>query len=234
MSEARQRVRARFRKGERVRHISHLDVLRYWERAIRRANLPLCYSQGFTPHPRIAFAAPLPLGFIGEDEVMEVLLEERVPLDRFTAELSAQTAADLGLRAVSEVAPGLPALPTLLRWADYRAGLEGIAREQAVESVNAFLATEQFPWRQAREGKKAREYDLRAAVASLSIAVTGEGEGLAVEARLSCGQELTVRPEQLVAALFPLAEVDRYVRVGLVLEEPSAALEAWRTKGQYE
>ena len=76
MSEARQRIRARFRKGERVRHISHLDVLRYWERAIRRAGLPLLYSQGFTPHPKIAFAAPLPLGFIGEGEIMEVLLEE--------------------------------------------------------------------------------------------------------------------------------------------------------------
>ena len=231
MSEARQRIRARFRKGERVRHISHLDVLRYWERAIRRAGLPLCYSQGFTPHPRIAFAAPLPLGFIGEDEVMEVLLEERVPLDRFAAELSAQTAPDLELREVGEVARGLPALPTLLRWADYRAALEGVTPGRAAESVEAFLAAEHVPWRQERAGKKAREYDLRTAVASLSV--TAIGEGLAVEARLSCGQELTVRPEQLVAALFPQAEVDRYVRVGLVLEEPSAALQAWRKTGQY-
>ena len=232
MSEARQRIRARFRKGERVRHISHLDVLRYWERAIRRAELPLCYSQGFTPHPKIAFAAPLPLGFIGEGEIMEVLLEERVPLDRFAADLSAQTTADLEIREASEVALGLPALPTLLRWADYRIPLQGVAPEHAIESVNAFLATETFPWRQEREGKKAREYDLRAGVASLT---TTDVEGsAAIDARLSCGQELTVRPEQLVAALFPTATVDRYVRAGLVLEEPSAALRAWREKGRYE
>ena len=57
---------------------------------------------------------------------------------------------------------------------------------------------------------------------------------VAIDARLSCGQELTVRPEQLVAALFPTATVERYVRAGLVLEEPSAALQAWREKGQYE
>ena len=232
MSEARQRIRARFRKGERVRHISHLDVLRYWERAIRRADLPLCYSQGFTPHPKIAFAAPLPLGFIGEREIVEVLLEERVSPERFAAALDAQTTADLDLREVTEVALGLPALPTLLRWADYRIPLREVTLEHATESINAFLATETFPWRQEREGKKAREYDLRTAVASL--AVEGEDETVVVNARLSCGQELTARPEQLVAALFPRATVDRYVRAGLVLEEPSAALAAWRKRGQYE
>ena len=232
MSEARQRIRARFRKGERVRHISHLDVLRYWERAIRRAELPLLYSQGFTPHPKIAFAAPLPLGFIGEGEIIEVLLQERVPLDRFAADLSGQTTPDLELRDVTEVALGLPALPTLLRWADYRLALDGVTPADASESVNAFLATETFPWRQERDGKKAREYDLRAGVASLRV--EDEQGGAVVEARLSCGQELTVRPEQLVAALFPRATADRYVRAGLVLEEPSAALQAWRERGRYE
>ena len=232
MSEAQQRIRARFRKGERVRHISHLDVLRYWERAIRRAELPLLYSQGFTPHPKIAFAAPLPLGFIGEREIIEVLLQERVPLDRFAAALAEQTTLDLELREVGEVGLGLSALPNLLRWADYRAVLEGITPEEATESVTAFLAAETFPWRQEREGKKAREYDLRAGVASLNV--EEEEAGLAVSARLSAGPDLTVRPEQVVAALFPQATVERYVRAELVLEEPSVAREAWRTKGQYE
>ena len=232
MSEAQQRIRARFRKGERVRHISHLDVLRYWERAIRRAELPLLYSQGFTPHPKIAFAAPLPLGFIGEREIIEVLLQERVPLDRFAAALAGQTTPDLELCEVGEVGLGLSALPNLLRWADYRAVLEGITPEEATESVTAFLAAETFPWRQEREGKKAREYDLRAGVASLNV--EEEEAGLAVSARLSAGPDLTVRPEQVVAALFPQATVERYVRAELVLEEPSVAREAWRTKGQYE
>ena len=232
MSEARQRIRARFRKGERVRHISHLDVLRYWERAIRRAGLPLLYSRGFTPHPKIAFAAPLPLGFIGEGEIIEVLLKERVPLDRFAAALDQQTTPDLELREASEVAIGLPALPTLVHWADYRVDLKGVTPGEASEAVSAFLAAESFPWRREREGKKAVEYDLRAGVASLAIRDLDAGP--LVEARLSCGQELTVRPEQLVGALFPQASVGRYVRVELVLEEPSSALQAWREKGQYE
>lgn len=234
MSVAVQRIRARFRKGEGVRHISHLDVLRYWERAIRRAELPLLYSQGFTPHPKIAFAAPLPLGFTGEGEIMEVLLEERVPLDRFAADLRAQTTPDLELGALAEVGLGLPALPTLLRWADYRAALGGLDAAQAREAAAAFLAAERYPWRQQRtgKGKKAREYDLRAGVASLAIE---EGaDGAVMRARLGATQEFTVRPEQVVAALFPTAEVERYARVALVLDEPSAARRAWRARGQYE
>lgn len=233
MSEAIQRVRARFRKGERARHISHLDVLRYWERAMRRAGLPLCYSQGFTPHPKIAFAAPLPLGFTGEAEIMEALLGERVPLDRFAADLAAQTTPDLELGAVSEVGLGLPALPTLPRWADYRAALVGMDAAEAREAAAAFLAAERYPWRQERAGKKkAREYDMRAGVASLAVA---EQAGAAVmRARLGARQEFTVRPEQVVAALFPEAEVERYARVGLVLDEPDAARRAWRERGRYE
>lgn len=233
MSEAVQRVRARFRKGERARHISHLDVLRYWERAMRRAGLPLCYSQGFTPHPKIAFAAPLPLGFTGEAEIMEALLGERVPLDRFAADLAAQTTPDLELGAVSEVGMGLPALPTLPRWADYRAALGGMDAARAREAADAFLAAAHYPWRQERAGKrKAREYDLRAGVASLAIA---EEAGAAVmHARLGARQEFTVRPEQVVAALFPKAEVERYARVALVLDEPDAARRAWRERGRYE
>ena len=232
MSAAQQRVRARFRKGERVRHISHLDVLRYWERAIRRAGLPLLYSQGFTPHPKIAFAAPLPLGFTGEREIVEVLLSERVPLARFAADLGAQTVPDLDLGDVTEVGLGLPALPTLLRWADYRADLAGVTPAEADAALTAFLAAERYPWRQKREGKKAREYDLRAEVASLAVEAV---EGVAViAARLSAGPEVTVRPEQVVAALFPQASVGRYVRTGLVLDEPSAARRAWRSRGQYE
>ena len=232
MSAAVQRIRARFRKGERVRHISHLDVLRYWERAIRRAGLPLLYSQGFTPHPKIAFAAPLPLGFTGEGEIMEVLLEERTPLDRFAADLRAQTTPDLEVGALAEVGLGLPALPTLVRWADYRAALGGLDATAAREAAAAFLAADRFPWRQERAGKKAREYDLRAGVAALAVE-PGDG-GAVMRARLGATQEFTVRPEQVVAALFPAAEVERYARVALVLDEPSAARSAWRARGQYE
>lgn len=73
---ARSKVRLRWSKGEEVRFTSHLDVLRAFERAIRRSGIPIAYSEGFHPHPRIAFGPPLPLGFVSEAEYLDIQLTE--------------------------------------------------------------------------------------------------------------------------------------------------------------
>jgi len=73
---AKSRIRVRWSKGEEVRFTSHLDVVRMFERTIRRANLPVSYSLGFHPHQRVAFGPPLPLGFVSDSEYLDMQLEE--------------------------------------------------------------------------------------------------------------------------------------------------------------
>jgi len=73
---ARSKVRLKWSKGEEVRFTSHLDALRTFERAIRRCGIPIAYSEGFHPHPRIAFGPPLPLGFVSEAEFLDIQLSE--------------------------------------------------------------------------------------------------------------------------------------------------------------
>jgi len=73
-----QRVRLGFGSGEPVKYISHLDTMRLWEKALRRAGLPLAYTQGYHPQPRIQFAAPLAVGFTGEHETLDLWLSEHV------------------------------------------------------------------------------------------------------------------------------------------------------------
>jgi radical SAM-linked protein len=226
-----QRFRVRFRKGERVRYISHLDVLRYWERAIRRAELPLSYSQGFTPHPKIAFAGPLPLGFTAEAEVMDVTLDERVDVGEFRARLAEETSEDIALIDAVEISPTTPAPQSLILWADYRVELAKVTPDEAREAVRAFLARDQLLWSEERK-EKTRTYDLRAAVASLTVEPVGAGTSVSM--RLRTDQELTARPEQVVAALFPGIEPEVICRTGVILDEPSPAREAWRRKGRYE
>ncbi len=216
-----QRFRVWFRKSERVRYISHLDVLRYWERAIRRADLPLAYSQGFTPHPKIAFAAPLPLGFAAEAEVMDVTLDERVPIAAFRGRLAPETTDDLALVAVEEVALSTPAPQAVLTWADYRLDLD-LPVDEARAAIEAFLARDTFAWTEERREGKSRSYDLRAGVATLA-AEPGDG-GSRLHMRLRADQEQTTRPEQLCAALFPGHEPGLIVRTGLLLDEPDRAL----------
>jgi radical SAM-linked protein len=226
-----QRIRVWFRKGDRVRYISHLDVLRFWERAIRRAGLPLSYSQGFTPHPRLAFASPLPLGFTAEREVMDVTLDEAVAVDEFARRLRAEATGDLAVVAVEEVAVGAPAPQAAMLWADYSVAMPGLTPSEAQGAIEQFSRQAAFPWREER-GERIREYDLRAATAWVRCRPADGGTVLST--RMQADQALTARPEALVAALFPGREYGPITRDGIVLDERSKARELWRRFGQYQ
>src|SRR5512141_2725690 len=75
------RARITFSKTVAQRYIGHLDLQTLWERAARRAGLPLAYSNGFHPQPKITFASALPLGFSSHAEVMDIRLQKDVPAD---------------------------------------------------------------------------------------------------------------------------------------------------------
>jgi radical SAM-linked protein len=226
-----QRFRVWFRKGERVRYISHLDVLRSGERSLRRAGLPLSYSQGFTPHPKIAFASPLPLGFVSEAEIMDVSLDERVSPADFEARLAVESSPDLALLSIEEIALTAPPPQAALLWADYTADVPGLDTAGAQAAARTFMARTEFPWTEERN-QKSRSYDLRPAVALLSAQPLDGGTRLSM--RLQADQEMTTRPEQVMAAVFPGAEATLYCRRGLIIDDPSPARDAWRRRGQFE
>ncbi len=227
---AQQRLRVWFRKGERVRYISHLDVLRFWERAIRRAELPLSYSQGFTPHPKIAFAGPLPLGFVGEAELMDVTLDERVSVTDFREKIDRETSEDLAVTDIREVPLSSTSPQATLALADYRVDLIDVPLPSAAAALAHFLALRDFPWVEEKK-EKTRTYNLRDAVATLTAA-PGEG-GTTLTMRLRADQEMMGRPEQVIAAIFPGAEHGVITRTALMLDEPSPARDLWRRKGQF-
>lgn len=227
---AQQRLRVWFRKGERVRYISHLDVLRFWERAIRRAELPLSYSQGFTPHPKIAFAGPLPLGFVGEAEIMDVTLDERVSVAEFRERVGSETSEDLAVVRIEEVPLSSPSPQATLALADYRVDLVDAPPTRAAAVSSEFLALLDFPWTEEKK-EKTRSYNLRDAVVTLTAAPCEGGTTLMM--RLRADQEMMGRPEQVLAAIFPGVEHGVIVRTRLLLDEPSPARDLWRRKGQF-
>lgn len=115
------RIIANFRKGEELRFISHLDIQRLVQRAMRRANLPLSYSQGFNPHPILSFASALSVGYTSDAEWMDVRLSEDVAPEEFTARLN--TALPEGLRILKAKAAeeSLPSLTALIQRSRYEA-----------------------------------------------------------------------------------------------------------------
>ena len=109
-----------FEKGEALRHIGHLDLMRTMQRALRRSLLPIKYSNGFNPHIRLSFAAPLSVGVIGLHELMEVPLVEDVTEQQFMDAMNAVLPACLRIRSCRAVNDEFPALMSLVSGADYR------------------------------------------------------------------------------------------------------------------
>ena len=109
-----------FEKGPRLRHIGHLDLMRAFQRALRRTNLPIKYSQGFNPHVLLGFAAPLSLGHAALREVAEVPLSEPLPEEKFRLALSAALPEDIRIVSARAVEDDHKSPMALLCAARYR------------------------------------------------------------------------------------------------------------------
>ena len=118
-SDAVQRLQIRFAAEGPLRYVSHLDLMRVWERVCKRAGLPLASSRGFSPRPKIALAAPLAVGVTSECELLDLLLTERVDLEETARSLAPELTAGLRLIEVSESPLKQPSLQSMVRAASY-------------------------------------------------------------------------------------------------------------------
>ena len=98
-----QRLRLKYGRTEAARYISHLDSMRAWERIFRRAGVPLDYTRGFTPHPRLAVASPLPVGFTSSAELMDIWVRKWMPPDAAYMAIREQLPQGFTLESVIEV-----------------------------------------------------------------------------------------------------------------------------------
>src|SRR6516225_7516035 len=101
----RDKVRIRFRKDGPLRLLSHHDLMRTFERMLRRADLPFRRTQGFHPKPRLVFALSLPLGVVGRDEVVELELDQELPPEEIHDRLARQAPAGLSVTSVRRIDP---------------------------------------------------------------------------------------------------------------------------------
>ncbi len=189
------RIRITFEKTAAMRYTGHLDLHRAWERMIRRARLPLAYSQGFNPHPRINLASALPLGFTSQQEVIDIWLEKEIPPAEIEQKLSPALPPGIRLSRVEEVDSHLPALQSELEASEYLITcLDPI--HNLDQRIQALLAEKNLP--RMRRGK---DYDLRALIYSLeALPLDADGHSRMLT-RLAALEGATGRPEELVEAL---------------------------------
>lgn len=195
-----QRLRITFSRGEEVKYISHLDVMRLWERALRRAAVPMAYSQGFSPHPKISIAAPLAIGVTSDGELMDVMVRKRISPYQFTKMVGDQLPRGVGLLRAEQVGLRAPSLQSQVRQAEYEVEMELDEAPADVDAaIGCFLAKEHLPWQHQRD-KDVRRYDLRPLVNRLWV-VGRQGAHCTLGMRLRNDSKATGRPEQVTAAL---------------------------------
>ena len=161
-----QRVRVRYAKRGRLRFTSHRDIARAVERALRRARVPMAYSAGFSPHPKISWVGAAPTGVASEAEYVELGLAAVVDLEELRAALDASLPPGLDVVEVVEAPPGT-SLPDRVEASHWSLVLPDVAPEAAAAAVEAFLAREEvLVERLTKSGT--RGLDARAAVVRLA------------------------------------------------------------------
>jgi radical SAM-linked protein len=216
-----QRLRLRFGRGQPVRFISHLDTMRCWERALRRASVPLEYTQGFTPHPKLAVAAPLPVGVTSDAELMDIWLRKWLPPQSAMMRLRRELPAGFTVEEMWEVPESGPALQAMVQRARYVCtATHARGLDAAQEAVAAFLESDSVVHRFER-AEEARSVDLRPLVHSLEV-FDGEGGACRVEMHVSTGQQGSARPDHVLRVLgFELPALSiRRVELELGYPEP--------------
>ncbi|MET7637884.1 TIGR03936 family radical SAM-associated protein [Streptomyces sp. NPDC005438] len=161
-----QRVRLRYTKRGRLRFTSHRDFQRAFERALRRAGVPMAYSAGFTPHPKVSYANAAPTGTGSEAEYLEIALAERRDPEVLRALLD--ESLPTGLDIVDAVEAHGSDFADRLEASAWELRLDGVTPEEAASAVERFLAAETVEVsRQTKKGL--RSFDARAAVVSLRV-----------------------------------------------------------------
>ena len=195
-----QRLRIRLSRGETIKFISHLDIMRLWERALRRAQVSLAYSEGFSPHPRISLAAPLPVGVTSEAELMDVFVTKWASPYWFIAAAGQQLPDGIEILDVYQIALTLPSLQSQVRYAEYRVGMKIKEGPDDIESaISSLLSVEYLPWYHLRDTGR-RNYDLRALIDGLWY-IEQSCSNCTLGMRLRCDSNGSGRPEQVVSAL---------------------------------
>ena len=195
-----QRLRVRFSRGEELKFISHLDIMRLWQRALHRSGIALAYSEGFSPHPRISLAAPLAIAVTSEAELMDIFCRRWVSPHFFTQAVSQQLPPGIEMRQVYQIVPNLPSLQSLMRHTEYEVTVETDKNRKDIEAaLTSLLSLKQLPWQHQRDTGP-RHYDLRALINDLWL-VDWHRPRSAIGMRLRCDSSGSGRPEQVAAAL---------------------------------
>lgn len=195
-------IRSKFNKSGHLKYISHLDLMRLMNRALRRADIPVVYTQGFNPQPRISFATALSLGVESEGEYVDIELSEHIPEQQFIESLNDKLPDGIKIIKVSYV-NDKKSIMSLIRWSQYIIELkfdENMNKESLQDIIDKVLSQESIMYTKTskKKGKKIRrEVEIRNLIKSIEILMFNNNTAV-VKSTLRTGSDGNLKPEALV------------------------------------
>jgi radical SAM-linked protein len=195
----------RYAKRGKMRFASQLDLARAFERGVRRAGLPIAYSVGFTPHPKISYAGGVPTGVASEAEYLSLALTSRVETAAAQERLNAALPDGIDVITVTEDTGGLPA--SRLTASEWQVALPGLTPDSVVLVIQKFLALEEAPVERLTS-KGMRRMDARSAVVTLDVPGQRDATSGTTVLRMVLRHTVpAVRPDDVLSALRDVSDV---------------------------
>lgn len=198
-------LRAKFTKEGYLKYISHLDIMRLFQRAFRMANIPIAYTEGFNPHPRFSIATALSLGISSEGEYMDVELETSMPIREFIDNMN--NVLPEGIRIIDgEYVNDGKSISSLIRWGFYEIEFkidEEIVKEDIINSFNSFTKKEEVViTKEKKKGNRSvkKEIDIRPNIGNIVLKEINS-DTIVLRALLRTGDSGNLKPIDLLSAI---------------------------------
>ena len=204
------KVRLRFTEFGKIRFISHRDMARIFERAIRRGQLPIAYSEGFSPRPKLHYGLALSTGHESYAEFLDIDLRSDMDLTEIVDRLNDGLPDGLTVVGAAEVERSTTALQAAVDAVTWRYEFTGCDASALGDRVSAMIEADQIQLEIERKGKTITE-NVRAAIAKLDV--SEETDGRTVLTALLNTRPRSIRPAELLAAIGIVPEPSRVVRI---------------------
>ncbi len=219
------RWRVEYEKGPVIRYLSHLDMVRLWERLLRRSYLPIQLTQGFNPHLKLSLGTVLPVGLWGKREYLDMELEEDIKPDELRSRLEQVAPPGIRVHRLRSISSGAPSLMAAVNTSAYGIMFPGELEERVRDGASKMKEASEI---RVLRPKDQQEVDIRPGIVSLKC-FPADGECI-LESLVITGSRDAVRFPELVLALadFGLHQesmIDfwreaNYVRSNGVLKDP--------------
>lgn len=193
------RIRIQFTKNGPMRFVGHLDFVRTLQKIFRKSNIPIAFSEGYSPRPIFSIAAPLAVGVSGEGEYLDLELAQDVPLDELMKTINACCPDGLMMTGAVEIDKKEPAAMGIVSASSYRVTTK--PEQFTAEQIEAFLNQEAIVIKKMTKSGKYKDMDLRPGIFEMNW----EQDGIYVT--VATGSTFNIRPEMVLEALCGFVEV---------------------------